>query len=64
MTAKTDGPPVPACEAELDCIAWVRSVRDAMYEATWDLPADEFVSYVHRAAAAVNAATGRIVITD
>jgi len=63
MTAKTDGPPVPACEAELDCIAWVRSVRDSMYEATANLPVDEFVAYVHRAAAAVDAGTGRIPIT-
>ena len=61
MTVKTDKPPAPAGEAELDCIAWVRSVRDAMYEATSDLPADEFISYVHRAAAAVDAGSGQIV---
>jgi hypothetical protein len=57
MTVKTDMPRVPAGEAELDCIAWVRSVRDAMYEATSDLPADEFIAYVHRAAVAVDAGT-------
>jgi len=57
MTVKTDEQRVPVGEAELDCIAWVRNVRDAMYEATSDLPADEFISYVHRAAAAVDAGT-------
>ena len=61
MTVRTDRQGAPASEAELDCIAWVRSVRDAMYEATLNLPEDEFVSYVHRAAAAVDAGSGQIV---
>jgi hypothetical protein len=32
-----------------------------MYEATSNLPEDEFVSYVHRAAGAVDAGSGQIV---
>jgi len=58
MTVKIDKQRVPAGDAELDCIAWVRSVRDAMYEATSELPPDEFISYVHRAARAVDAGAG------
>ena len=58
MTVKTDKQRVPAGDAELDCIAWVRGVRDAMYEATSELPPDEFISYVHRAARALDARAG------
>ena len=58
MTVKTDRQRAPAVEAELDCIAWVRGVRDAMYEATSELPADKFIAYVHRVAVAVDAGAG------
>ena len=58
MTLKTDKPRVPPGDAELDCVAWVRSVRDAMYEATSELTPDEFISYVHRAARVVDAGAG------
>ena len=38
---------------ELRTVAWVRAVRDAMYEETRGMSADEFAAYVARKAAAV-----------
>lgn len=58
MTIKTDERQLAEGDAGLDCIAWVRSVRDAMYEATAELPPEEFISYVQRAARAVDAGVG------
>lgn len=55
MTAKSDKQPVPASDASLDAIAWVRGVRDAMYADTSTLSAADFIRYVRRAARAVDA---------
>jgi len=39
---------------ELDAVAWVRSVRDAMYERTKAMSREAFAAYVARAAATVS----------
>lgn len=41
--------------SEIDAVAWVRAVRDAMYEETEGMGAEEFAAYVARKAAAVRA---------
>jgi len=41
--------------SEIRAIAWVRAVRDAMYEETKGMGAEEFAAYVARKAAAVRA---------
>lgn len=40
---------------KLDAVAWVRGLRDAMYEETRGLSPEEFAAYVARKAAAVDA---------
>lgn len=45
--------------SELRAVAWVRAVRDAMYEETRGMSAAEFAAYVAQKAAAVRAGTGR-----
>lgn len=37
-----------------DAVAWVRSVRDAMYESTKTMSREDFAAYVARAAATVD----------
>lgn len=39
--------------SELRAVEWVRAVRDAMYEETQGMGADDFAAYVARKAAAV-----------
>lgn len=39
---------------ELDAVAWVRSVRDAMYEKTKTMSREDFAAYIARAAATVS----------
>ncbi len=41
--------------SEIRAVAWVRTVRDAMYEETKEMDADEFAAYVARKAAAIRA---------
>ena len=55
MTAKADKPQVHAGDATVNCMTWVRSVRDAMYAATSELSPAEFIAFVHRTADAVDA---------
>ena len=50
MTARSDDLPGPGTDTALDAIAWVRSVRDAMYADTATLSPAEFIEYVHRVA--------------
>ena len=50
MTARTDDLPGPGTDTALDAIAWVRSVRDAMYADTATLSAAELIAYVRRVA--------------
>ena len=38
---------------ELDAVAWVRSVRDAMYERTKEMSREDFAANVARVAATV-----------
>ena len=38
---------------QFDAVAWVRSVRDAMYERTKTMSREDFAAYVARAAAPV-----------
>ena len=38
----------------MDAVAWVRGVRDAMYEATRDMSRDAFAAHVARMAASVS----------
>ena len=44
---------------ELDAVAWVRSLRDAMYEKTKATSREDFAAYVTCTAAAVNGAGTR-----
>ncbi len=39
----------------LDAVAWVRGIRDAMYERTMSMSREDFAAYVNRRAAAVSA---------
>lgn len=41
--------------SEFRAVAWVRAVRDAMYEETTGMGPEEFAAYVARKAAAVRA---------
>lgn len=41
--------------SEIPAVAWVRAVRDAMYEETRGMTAAEFAAYVARKAVAVRA---------
>ena len=50
MTAKTPRLPGPGTDIDMDAVAWVRAVRDAMYADTSTLTAAEFIQYVRRAA--------------
>ena len=55
MTAKADKQASHPDDATVNCMTWVRSVRDAMYAATSDMSPDEFIAYVRRTAGAVDA---------
>lgn len=55
MTAKADKQQGQVGDAPVNCMTWVRSVRDAMYAATSDMSPDEFIAYVRRTAGAVDA---------
>lgn len=62
MTPKTDNLPGPGTDTALDAIAWVRSIRDAMYADTATLSAAELIAYVRRVAGttgAVDEASGK-----
>ena len=39
---------------ELDAVAWVRSVRDAIYEKTRTMSREDFAAYIERRAAMLN----------
>ena len=43
---------------QLDALAWVRQVRDAMYERTKSMSREDFAAYVARAAAVAGPAGG------
>ena len=55
MTAKAAKQQSQPGDTTVDCMTWVRSVRDAMNAATSDLSPDEFIAYVRRTAGAVDA---------
>lgn len=55
MTARTNNLPGPGTDTALDAIAWVRSIRDAMYADTATLSAVEFIEYVRRIAGTTGA---------
>ena len=55
MTAKIPRQQAPTRTEELDTLAWVRSVRDAMYAATARLSTEEFIEHVRTTARAVDA---------
>lgn len=43
---------------ELDAVAWVRSLRDAMYEKTKTMSREDFAAYIERVAATRNPPSG------
>lgn len=47
-TARSTSNSVPT---QLDAVAWVRSIRDAMYERTKTMSREDFAAYIARAAA-------------
>ena len=55
MTAKADRQQSDPGDTNLNCMTWVRSVRDAMYAATSEMSPDEFIAFVQRTAGAVDA---------
>ncbi len=58
MTAKPDRHSDRDTAADIDAVAWVRRRRDAMYEDTCNLPAEELIRFVRNAAATAEAAAG------
>ena len=58
MTAKPDRHSDRNPAADIDAVDWVRRRRDAMYEDTRNLSAEELIGFVRKAAATAEAAAG------
>lgn len=43
--------PTDSVPTQLDAVAWVRSIRDAMYEKTKAMSREDFAAYIERTAA-------------
>ncbi len=63
MTTPPNKTAAPDSDSELHAVAWVRGVRDQMYEATSGLSTEELIEFVRHAAASAgdksNLAGGR-----